>query len=58
MVDGLLFALTSVINFVCLTVSLWLGFYIVTRSPRLLPGSGTNTSYCTIAMCWGSLTAT
>jgi hypothetical protein len=32
--DGLLFASTSAINFVCLTVSLWLGFYIVTRSPR------------------------
>ena len=34
MLDGLLFGSTSTINFVCLTVSLWLGFYIVTRSPR------------------------
>jgi len=34
MLDGLLFASTSAINFVCLTVSLWLGFYIVTRSSR------------------------
>jgi len=34
MLDGLLFASISVINFVCLTISLWLGFYIVTRSPR------------------------
>ena len=34
MLDGLLFASISAINFVCLTVSLWLGFYIVTRSPR------------------------
>ena len=34
MLDELLFASTSAINFVCLTVSLWLGFYIVTRSPR------------------------
>jgi hypothetical protein len=33
MLDGLLFASTSAANFVCLTVSLWLGFYIVTRSP-------------------------
>ena len=33
MLDGLLFASTSAINFVCLTISLWLGFYIVTRSP-------------------------
>jgi hypothetical protein len=32
--DGLVFALTSVVNFVCLIISLWLGFYIVTRSPR------------------------
>jgi hypothetical protein len=31
---GLLFALTSAISFICLTLSLWLGFYIVTRSPR------------------------
>lgn len=30
----LLFALTSAVSFLCLTVSLWLGFYIVTRSPR------------------------
>jgi hypothetical protein len=29
-----LFALTAVINFASLVVSLWLGFYIVTRSPR------------------------
>lgn len=29
-----LFTLTSIINFVCLALSLWLGFYIVTRSPR------------------------
>jgi len=34
MVERLLFALTSAIDFVCLAVSLWLGFYIVTRSPR------------------------
>jgi hypothetical protein len=34
MLDKLLFASTSVINFVCLTVSLWLSFYIITRSPR------------------------
>jgi hypothetical protein len=34
MLDRLLFGSTSAINFVCLTVSLWLGFYIVTRSPR------------------------
>jgi len=34
MLDGLLFASTSAANFVCLTLSLWLGFYIVTRSPR------------------------
>ena len=34
MLDGLLFASTSAINFVCLAVSLWLGFYVVTRSPR------------------------
>jgi hypothetical protein len=34
MLDGLLFASTSVIDFVCLTASLWLGFYIVTHSPR------------------------
>jgi hypothetical protein len=33
MLDGLLFASTSAANFVCLTVWLWLGFYIVTRSP-------------------------
>jgi hypothetical protein len=33
MLDEILFASTSAINFVCLTVSLWLGFYIVTRSP-------------------------
>jgi hypothetical protein len=34
MLDGLLFASISAINFVCLTISLWLGFYIFTRSPR------------------------
>ncbi|TEU20502.1 MAG: GAF domain-containing protein [Anaerolineales bacterium] len=34
MPDGLLFASISAINFVCLIVSLWLGCYIVTRSPR------------------------
>ena len=26
--------LTLLVNFICLTLSLWLGFYIVTRSPR------------------------
>ena len=34
MLKSLSFALTSAVNFVCLTISLWLGFYIVTRSPR------------------------
>ena len=34
MLDNALFALTSIFNFICLVVSLWLGFYIVTRSPR------------------------
>ena len=34
MFDNALFALTSICNFICLVVSLWLGFYIVTRSPR------------------------
>ena len=34
MFDSALFALTSILNFICLVVSLWLGFYIVTRSPR------------------------
>ena len=34
MLDELLFASTSAINFVGLIVSLWLGCYIVTRSPR------------------------
>jgi len=28
------FTLTSIVNFICLALSLWLGFYIVTRSPR------------------------
>ena len=32
--ESLLFALTSIVNFICLALSLWLGFYIVTRSPR------------------------
>ncbi len=34
MSQGTLFTLTGVINFLSLVVSLWLGFYIVTRSPR------------------------
>jgi hypothetical protein len=34
MLDGLLFASIAVTNSACLTLSLWLGFYIVTRSPR------------------------
>jgi hypothetical protein len=34
MSQGALFTSTAVINFVSLVVSLWLGFYIVTRSPR------------------------
>jgi hypothetical protein len=34
MSQGALFTLTGVINFLSLVVSLWLGFYIVTRSPR------------------------
>jgi len=34
MFDNALSALTSIFNFICLVVSLWLGFYIVTRSPR------------------------
>jgi hypothetical protein len=33
-VESFLFTLTSLINFLCLALSLWLGFYIVTRSPR------------------------
>jgi len=33
-VESYLFTLTSIINFICLALSLWLGFYIVTRSPR------------------------
>ena len=32
--ESFLFTLTSIINFICLALSLWLGFYIVTRSPR------------------------
>ena len=32
--ESYLFTLTSLINFLCLALSLWLGFYIVTRSPR------------------------
>ncbi len=32
--EWILFTLTSIINFICLALSLWLGFYIVTRSPR------------------------
>ncbi len=32
--EPFLFTLTSLTNFVCLALSLWLGFYIVTRSPR------------------------
>lgn len=32
--EPFLFTLTSLINFICLALSLWLGFYIVTRSPR------------------------
>jgi len=32
--DSFLLTSISAINFVCLSVSLWLGFYIVTRSPR------------------------
>jgi hypothetical protein len=31
---GALLALTAVTNFLCLAISLWLGFYIVTRSPN------------------------
>ncbi len=34
MPQGPLFALTAVVNFVSLVISLWLGLYIVTRSPR------------------------
>jgi hypothetical protein len=33
-VEPFLFTLTSLVNFMCLALSLWLGFYIVTRSPR------------------------
>ena len=33
-VEWILFTLTSIVNFICLALSLWLGFYIVTRSPR------------------------
>lgn len=33
-VEAFLFTLTSIVNFICLALSLWLGFYIVTRSPR------------------------
>jgi hypothetical protein len=33
-VESFLFTVTSLINFICLALSLWLGFYIVTRSPR------------------------
>ncbi|MFQ6001978.1 MAG: GAF domain-containing protein, partial [Anaerolineae bacterium] len=29
-----LLTLTSIVNFLALTISLWLGFYLVTRSPR------------------------
>jgi hypothetical protein len=43
---GLLFALTSAISFICLTLSLWLGFYIVTRSPR------SSTSWLAGATLW------
>ncbi|MBC8249532.1 MAG: hypothetical protein H8E90_07620, partial [Anaerolineales bacterium] len=32
--EWILFTLTSIVNFICLALSLWLGFYIVTRSPR------------------------
>jgi len=32
--DQLLLTATSATNFICLVISLWLGFYIVTRSPR------------------------
>ena len=32
--EPFLFTLTSLISFICLALSLWLGFYIVTRSPR------------------------
>ena len=32
--ESFLFTLTSIVNFICLALSLWLGFYIVTRSPR------------------------
>lgn len=32
--ESFLFTLTSLVNFICLALSLWLGFYIVTRSPR------------------------
>ena len=32
--EPFLFTLTSLINFICLALSLWLGFYIVTRSPH------------------------
>ena len=32
--ESYLFSLTSIVNFLCLALSLWLGFYIVTRSPR------------------------
>ena len=34
MADGFLLASIAVINFASLIISLWLGFYIVTRSPR------------------------
>ncbi|MBM4465593.1 MAG: GAF domain-containing protein [Chloroflexi bacterium] len=32
--ESFLFTLTSIVNFLCLALSLWLGFYIVTHSPR------------------------
>ena len=33
-VESSLFTLTSIFTFICLALSMWLGFYIVTRSPR------------------------
>jgi GAF domain-containing protein len=46
MSESLLLGLVSGTNFVSLTVSLWLGFYIVTRSP------GSRTSWLAAATLW------
>jgi hypothetical protein len=45
-VESYLFTLTSIVNFICLALSLWLGFYIVTRSPR------SRISWLASAMLW------